>query len=62
MDIGVDTFAESTRDPRTGQLQTAEQRLRDLLEEIELAEQVGLDGFGARWSPRPWSTSNRRTR
>ena len=38
MEIGIYTFAERTPDPRTGHLVTAEQRLRDLLEEIALAD------------------------
>ena len=42
MEIGVYTFADTTRDPKTGQLVTAAQRLRDLIEEMELADQVGL--------------------
>lgn len=46
MEIGIYTFAERTPDARTGHLVSAEQRLRDLLEEIELADQVGLDVFG----------------
>jgi probable LLM family oxidoreductase len=46
MEIGLYTFAESTPDPRTGVRVSAAQRLRDLLEEIELADQVGLDVFG----------------
>ena len=47
MEIGVFTFA----DTREGD--TAEQRLRDLLEEIELAEEVGLDVFGVGEHHRP---------
>jgi probable LLM family oxidoreductase len=46
MDIGVYTFAETTPDPRTGQIISSAQRLHDLMEEIELADQVGLDVFG----------------
>ncbi|HET7457150.1 MAG TPA: LLM class flavin-dependent oxidoreductase [Gemmatimonadaceae bacterium] len=46
MEIGIYTFVERTPDARTGQTVSAEQRLRDLLEEIELADQVGLDVFG----------------
>src|SRR5512147_2655192 len=46
MEIGLYTFAETALDPRTGTMLGAEQRLRDLLEEIELADQVGLDIFG----------------
>ena len=53
MEIGIYTFAERTPDPRTGQLVSAEQRLRDLLEEIELADQLGLDVFGVGEHHRP---------
>src|SRR5688572_32567210 len=53
MKIGIYTFAERTPDPFTGHLVSAEQRLRDLLEEIELAEQVGLDVFGVGEHHRP---------
>ena len=53
MEIGIYTFAERTPDPRTGRLVSADQRLRDLLEEIELAEQVGLDVFGLGEHHRP---------
>src|SRR5512144_2947138 len=53
MEIGVYTFADTTRDPKTGHLVTAAQRLRDLIEEIELADQVGLDVFGVGEHHRP---------
>ena len=46
MEIGIYTFAETTPDPRTGIVPATAQRLRDLMEEIELADQVGLDVFG----------------
>jgi probable LLM family oxidoreductase len=46
MELGVYTFAEVTSDPATGQMISPVQRLRDLIEEIELADQVGLDVFG----------------
>ena len=46
MEIGLYTFAETTPDARTGAPGQAAQRLRDLLEEIVLADQVGLDVFG----------------
>lgn len=46
MEIGLYTFAETTPDARTGAPGQAGQRLRDLIEEIELADQVGLDVFG----------------
>ena len=53
MEIGVYTFAERTPDARTGHLVSAEQRLRDLMEEIELADQLGLDVFGVGEHHRP---------
>src|SRR5256885_16357559 len=53
MEIGVYTFAEVTPDPETGRTVTPEQRLRDLLEEIELADRVGLDVFGVVEHHRP---------
>ncbi|MFL5575590.1 MAG: LLM class flavin-dependent oxidoreductase [Gemmatimonadaceae bacterium] len=53
MELGIYTFAETTPDPRTGQTVGAAQRLRDLMEEIELADQVGLDVFGVGEHHRP---------
>jgi probable LLM family oxidoreductase len=53
MELGVYTFAEATPDPETGQTVSAERRLLDLLEEIELADQVGLDVFGVGEHHRP---------
>jgi probable LLM family oxidoreductase len=46
IELGVYTFGERTPDPAGRELISAEQRLRDLIEEIELADQVGLDVFG----------------
>jgi probable LLM family oxidoreductase len=53
MDIGVYTFVENTPDPGTGRLLDPVQRLRDLMEEIALADQVGLDVFGIGEHHRP---------
>jgi probable LLM family oxidoreductase len=53
MEIGVYTFAETTPDPATGNLVSSRQRLTDLLEEIELADQVGLEVFGVGEHHRP---------
>ena len=53
MDIGIYTFAERTPEAGTGRLVSAEQRLADLIEEIELADQVGLDVFGVGEHHRP---------
>ena len=46
MQIGIDSFAALNADSPTAGKASAEQRLADLLEEIELADQVGLDVFG----------------
>lgn len=46
MQIGIDSFVELTPDPTTGAAIGAVQRIRNLLEEMELADQVGLDCFG----------------
>jgi probable LLM family oxidoreductase len=44
--IGIDSFAASIADPLTGVKLTPAERMRHLLEEITLADQVGLDVFG----------------
>jgi probable LLM family oxidoreductase len=46
MQIGVDSFAAAISDPVTGLSISPVQRMRNLLEEIEFADQVGLDVFG----------------
>jgi probable LLM family oxidoreductase len=53
MELGIYTFAEATADPETGKVVSSERRLLDLLEEIELADQVGLDVFGVGEHHRP---------
>jgi probable LLM family oxidoreductase len=45
MQIGIDSFAAAMADV-AGITITPSDRLRDLVEEIELADQVGLDAFG----------------
>lgn len=53
MELGIYTFAEMTPDPETGQTISPAQRLRNLMEEVELADQVGLDVFGVGEHHRP---------
>ena len=53
MELGIYTFAEATADPETGKVVSSERRLADLIEEIELADQVGLDVFGVGEHHRP---------
>jgi probable LLM family oxidoreductase len=53
MQIGIDSFAAVIQDPSTGITIAPTDRLRNLLEEIELADQVGLDVFGIGEHHRP---------
>jgi probable LLM family oxidoreductase len=53
MEIGIYTFGEVTPDPQTREQISVEQRLRNLVEEIELADRVGLDVFGVGEHHRP---------
>src|SRR2546430_17664567 len=46
MQIGVDSFGAVISDPTTGLTVSALQGMDNLLDEIILAEQVGLDDFG----------------
>jgi len=53
MQIGLYTFAEISPDASTNAPDRVAQRLRDLIEEIELADQVGLDVYGVGEHHRP---------
>ena len=53
MEVGLYTFAETPHEPGTGRQLGAHRRIQDLLEEIELADQVGLDVFGVGEHHRP---------
>ncbi len=54
MEIGLYSFAENTPDAlNNGHLQSPAERLRDLLEEIKLADEVGLDFYGLGEHHRP---------
>src|SRR6202044_3462896 len=52
MQIGIDSFAAAISDPATGLTLTPVERMHHLLEEIELADRVGLDVFGIGEHPR----------
>jgi len=51
MELGIYTFVEVAGEP--GTTVAGDQRLRDLMEEIALADQVGLDVFGIGEHHRP---------
>ena len=53
MQIGIDSFVATSRDPLTGATLGTAERLRNLLEEIERADQVGIDIFGIGEHHRP---------
>src|SRR3954469_12066192 len=53
MELGIYTFAQTTPHPSTGRTVSPQQRLADLLEEIELADELGLDVFGVGEHHRP---------
>ena len=53
MELGLYTFAERTPDPHTGRSVSAAERLNDVVEEAELADQLGLDVFGVGEHHRP---------
>ena len=46
MEIGISTFVETTPDVETGEVISHAKRIREVVEEIVLADQVGLDVFG----------------
>ena len=53
MEIGISTFLEATADPKTGERISHAERLRNAIEEIILADQVGLDVYGVGEHHRP---------
>ena len=53
MELVLYSFAELTLDPATGRTVDPARRLRDLVEEIELADQLGLEVFGVGEHHRP---------
>lgn len=46
MEIGITTFVETTPDVQTGKVISHAERIREVVEEIVLADKVGLDVFG----------------
>jgi alkanesulfonate monooxygenase SsuD/methylene tetrahydromethanopterin reductase-like flavin-dependent oxidoreductase (luciferase family) len=52
-ELGIYSFADLTPDPLTGKSISPAERLRNLIETIELADQVGLDVFAVGEHHRP---------
>jgi probable LLM family oxidoreductase len=46
MEIGIDSFAAILPDPATGKLPSPTDRMAELIEEVVVADKVGLDVFG----------------
>lgn len=53
MELGICSFADMPPDPITGKKISAHQRLQELIEEIKLADQIGLDVFAIGEHHRP---------
>ncbi|MEO6456502.1 MAG: LLM class flavin-dependent oxidoreductase [Ginsengibacter sp.] len=53
MELGISTFVELTPDPITGHTITPYQRFQNLMEEVVLADQLGLDVFAIGEHHRP---------
>ncbi len=53
MELGISMFADLSFDKATGKYKSAQQRLKELIEEIKLADEVGLDVFGIGEHHRP---------
>lgn len=53
MELGISTFVELTPDPVTGKIISPYQRIKNLMEEVELADQLGLDVFAIGEHHRP---------
>ena len=53
MELGITTFAETVPDPDTGHIVDSGTRLRQVVEEIEVAEKVGLAVYGVGEHHRP---------
>ena len=53
MELGIYTFAELQPDPTNGTSISPQQRIDNLMEEIELSDQLGLDVFGVGEHHRP---------
>lgn len=46
MELGISTFVETTPDPKTGKIMPHDQRIREVIDEVILADEIGLDVFG----------------
>lgn len=53
MELGIGMFGDLHIDPKTGYTQTPQQRMAEIIEEVKLMDEVGLDFFGIGEHHRP---------
>ncbi len=53
LELGIGMFGDLQIDPATGKIQPTQQRLQEIIEEIKLMDEVGLDFFGMGEHHRP---------
>lgn len=53
MELGISMFGDLATDPKTGKFQSPQQRLNEIIEEIKLMDELGLDYFGIGEHHRP---------
>ena len=53
LELGIGMFGDLQIDAQTGKIQSAQQRLQEIIEEIKLMDEVGLDFFGMGEHHRP---------
>ena len=53
MELGIGMFGDLHIDPKTGYKQTPQQRMTEIIEEVKLMDEVGLDFFGIGEHHRP---------
>lgn len=53
MELGISMFGDLQMDPTTGKFQSSQQRLGEIIEEIKLMDELGLDYFGMGEHHRP---------
>jgi len=46
MELGIGMFGDLQIDPQTGKIQSNQQRIQEIIEEIKLMDEVGVDFFG----------------
>ncbi len=53
MELGISMFGDLATDPKTGKFQSPQQRLNEIIEEIKLMDELGIDYFGIGEHHRP---------